>query len=505
MTHVSEKNGDISLALPPFGYVLSPYGSSSRTYGRGTTHSTTICYLPYSVVSHKVQTTSGVSDKMPNARPKVSTLPAVAITERGCNTISTALGIQSAPPGRYPARQKNKRSAVDTAPTMDDDDGFTMVDETFGVREPSDCSDQEEEEENPPRFQKVTLVPGGPVQLGEESSSTAPVASSPHVPLATSSDDDSHVLLTALSGMESADTQGGASKTASRGVLAMLRRGINPESADAGQVIITSDKPSMLRETASSASTPGLKIPAAAAPTTAAVVVQDTPSEIGPGGPPGPSASTKKDSKEMNAIVIPASLVPAAKPNKASSINCVATTTPSGAAAAVTSPSRRSEPTASAATPSSGAAAPNAQALIRKAVFVALAADPAAAAEEEEKPATTKTLTVRLVPGDCAFRAAVPRTGPGSLNTVAHVKREIERKLGLRQLVHLSFVVVSAHVARAFSLVSQSPMLYCCSRRFISLRKEKRLMDFIISFPVPGRRYTGVSYFGTCRRTCGTY
>lgn len=330
---------------------------------------------------------------------------------------------------------------------MDDDDGFTMVDETFGVREPSDCSDQEEEEEekNPPRFQNATLVPGGPVELGGESSSTAPVASSPHVSLATSLDDDSRVVLTALSGTESVDTQEVASKTASRGVLAMLRRGINPESAEAkaGQVIITSDKPSTLGGTASSASTPGRKIPAATAPTTAAVVVEDTPSEIGPGGPPGPSASTKKDNKEMNAIVIPARLVPAAKPNESSSIICVATTTPSAAAAAATSPSRRSEPTANAAMPSSGAAAPNAHALIRKAVSVALAADPT----EEEKPATTKALTVRLVPGDCAFRTAVPRTGPGSLNTVAHVKREIERKLGLRQLVHLSFVVVSSHVA----------------------------------------------------------
>lgn len=349
-------------------------------------------------------------------------------------------------------------SAVDTAPTMEEDDGFTMVDETFGVREPSECSDQEEEkEENPPRFQNKTLVPAEPVQLGGESSSAAPVASSPQIPLATGSDDDNRVMLTALSGMESADTQGGASKTATRGVLAMLRRGINPESAEAGQVIVTSDKPSTLRDTAaaSSASTPGRKIPGATAPTTPAVVVEDPPSEIGPGGPPaGPSASMKKDSKEINTIII----IPAAR-----NTNNEASTPPAAAAApTVAFPSRWSEPTtttAATAPSSSGAAAPNARALIRKAaVFVAHAADPAK--KEEELATTTKALTVRLVPGDCAFRTVVPRTGAGSLNTAGHVKREIERKLGLRQLVHLSFVVVSSSSEQRFVFVGLSSMLF---------------------------------------------
>lgn len=370
-------------------------------------------------------------------------------------------------------------SAVDTAPTMEEDDGFTMVDETFGVREPSECSDQEEEkEENPPRFQNKTLVPAEPVQLGGESSSAAPVACSPQIPLATGSDDDNRVMLTALSGMESADTQGCASKTATRGVLAMLRRGINPESAEAGQVIMTSDKPSTLRDTAaaSSASTPGRKIPGATAPATPAVVVEDPPSEIGPAGPPaGPSASTKKDSKEINTIII----IPAAR-----NTNNEASTAPAAATPpTVAFPSRWSEPTTTAAatTPSSsGAAAPNARALIRKtAVFVAHAADPAKKGEEE--PATTtKALTVRLVPGDCAFRTVVPRTGAGSLNTAGHVKREIERKLGLRQLVHLSFVVVSNSSEQRFVFCRLSSMLFF-SALFLTARTG---CCFIFSFPL---------------------
>lgn len=385
-----------------------------------------------------------VKRHLPYCAQKVSTLPAVAVTERGGIAFTISHGDRMHKPQDKSADTEIKsgrgtkavRFPIDAAPPMDDDDGFTMVDETFGVREPSDCSDQEEEEgESSPRFQKKTLVPAEPVQLGGESSSTAPVASSPQIPLATSSDDDSCVMLKAVPGMESADRQESASKPARGGVLAMLRRGINPESADYG------DKPSTLRYTASSASTPAWgrcheDSPAASATATAAVVVEDIPSEIRPGGPLGPSAPTKKN-KEINAII------PAAKNIASTSIICVPTTpspaaATAGAAAAVASPSRGSKPTTTAATLNRGPAASGASA--HKAMLVtAGAADP-----PEEDHARTKALTVRLVPGDCAFRTVVPRTGAESLATVAHVKREIERKLGLRQLVHLSFVVVSS-------------------------------------------------------------
>lgn len=331
-------------------------------------------------------------------------------------------------------------SALDTAtPEMDDDDGFTMVDETFGVREPSECSDQEEEEQekNPPspRLQKKLE----PVQLGQDCSFTAPMASTSLAPLPTGSDKDkSRIMLTALSGIGSVDRRGGiASKRTSRGsgVLAMLRRGINADDGRVGVTPSSDKKPSTwLRDLAST--------PTSTSPDRERCH-QDIP---GLGAiPPGPSAlltsrSAKTSTKNADSTTEKVHTISAAKIVEASTSIFVPPPPASAATAAMTATSPPRPSAAPPTTLNSGAGAPP-SASSGKAIGCD-AANINTANPAKQQHAMTKALTIRLVPGDCAFCAVVPRTGRGSIATVTDIKSEIERKLGLRTLVDLSFVVV---------------------------------------------------------------
>lgn len=319
-----------------------------------------------------------------------------------------------------------------------------MVDETFGVREPSDCSDSEGE--NSPHFTKETL--SAPVQLenGRPTATTRAVGTSPsQVPL-TSSSDIAQAGPMMSTGITRGDGQGSSTKvTHSSGVLVTSRHNVDAEAGNNNVPVAcwetgptAAEKPGPVQDAAIRARTAGWDR-----------LSQEDPADASA----GPSESLREGlfdnsgskhvrsagSKGMNNVNSTKTAGNSSMHHRCTG-SAQTTMDASPAAVLAASPPLGSEPNQP----------PQVGPTISDASAGEMVAQNGASQKRDEATLvvqpSTKSLVLRLVPGDCAFATVVPCSGEGSITSVGDLEKELQRKFRLRQPMRLAVVEVSQRV-----------------------------------------------------------
>lgn len=338
---------------------------------------------------------------------------------------------------------------------MNDDDGFTMVDETFGVREASDCS--EAEEENSLHLQKTLPKP---VQRASKPVATPAAQNTPaaQLPRTSSSDNHSSARPTVTTGITRDERQ----QEATMGGNGMVsRHSTDPQISDVSDKlnntnVFGADQTPSVPAAAACAHTSGWqRFHQKARAAVGFLPAEKTPEDV----LFEPSASREvRSNEELNC-------------NQHTNDMTTKTVTSSSCVTARNGPAvkplQKSETGVLSVIPASPGA------LIQEAI-VASGVHPNRAQTAKQDVFPMKTLAVRLLPGDCAFSAVVSRDGAGSVASVQDLERELQQKLRLRQPISLT----SVQVRKCRCCVCLCRKL---ARRFVSLASAVSLPGMCLS------------------------